>query len=419
MFTNLHSSHWLRASKNDGLARGPGETPRSKDDTEELVDVAEAVPVTLTGQIEIATDAGTMTGTAKGLSQDAYGAAQVAIARNSTVIAMKRKQGLPIVNNILRLLFSSSCMALNVGLQIAILSYISQFVVETAVHEVQQLYAKYREEVLDDAGDFVPGRWDSFAEKSEVCSITMTKREFYYSILTLWVLTNLHEIRELERFMRSVLKIKTCDDESKMLLFVDHHGPAGGLFSGECYIVALTRRVRACLIIFVWAPRLFIEIRLLFLGWRWLSASANFEDMVLNSLALTFVINIDELIYNSILPITTQKQISETRFFQEEAVYSLDQVEVNERWGFYRTIFFVALLLVVMFSYGELFQSVLPPDLQMLREACSSVLRQGRSPYCSQMAFQLRHNRSSCYPSMDRNSTMLRLLTHKLSGQFV
>lgn len=363
--------------------------PSQKD--EGAVQDSEYLPISLTGQIEIDDGSKKFIGSEKEVSPDAYGAALVAVCRTMTVISIKRKKGAPIINNIIRLGFAFLVFAMNCILQISILVYIERFVVETSVHDVQELYGRFQTEALDSHGALNRTAWSHYDLKDQVCTITMTNPAFYYSILMLWALTNLHEMREIERFCRAVIYLKKCKDASDMLLFVDRN------FTGKCYVTGITTGVRITLLLAVLGPRLFIEVKLLFLGWRWLSASSNFADMVLNSLALGFVVNIDELIFHSVLPVTQQKQIADTSFFQEEKPKDLEKVEQQERKGYYRTLVFVSVLLSVMFLYGEVLQTVLPPGLSVLSDACAQNLADKREVLCQHTAFQLRSNRTLCY----------------------
>merc|ERR1712070_780939 len=70
----------------------------------------------------------------------------------------------------------------------------------------------------------------------------------------------------------------------------------------ECLIVCMTMRVKILLFVFIFVPKIVIAIFLSCVGSVWLMASENVSDLILNSLALSFVTNVDELICTVFFP---------------------------------------------------------------------------------------------------------------------
>merc|ERR1711879_223620 len=189
----------------------------------------------------------------------------------------------------------------------------------------------------------------------------------------------LSEVRNIERCCRTICKLPRAPQAWDMLLFAETKSFALG---GRCYIVSLTHTVRALVIIFVVLPRTIIAFYLSELGCRWLSSSASFSAMVLNSLALGFVIAIDEQIYHSILPLATRKQIAETKFLFKEGPEpkDLSTVEMNEWVAYARSSVFFACVIIFVFLYGDVFQTVLPSDLHTLHQTCRSYTKATHAP---------------------------------------
>ncbi|CAE8715797.1 unnamed protein product [Polarella glacialis] len=214
----------------------------------------------------------------------------------------------------------------------------------------------------------------------------MLNKTFYYSIMLLWVLTQMQEVRSVERLMRMISNLRSCEKKSEMLHFSET-----GNFAvvGKCHITAMTTSARACVYTLVCLPRIAIACYLLVLGCRWLSASDDFGEIILNSLALSFVIGIDELIYHSILPVATRKQVEVTMFFFEEGrePKTVRQVESSERSGYKRSLIAVAASVSFLFAYGEYFQSVLPPSLEHLNQIWRAHNQRSRALLCQQFAF--------------------------------
>merc|ERR1740130_1109111 len=67
-------------------------------------------------------------------------------------------------------------------------------------------------------------------------------------------------------------------------------------------IVALTPGARCSLYVLAIIPKLLIAMFLFWIGMRWLTSTDSFGDLIMNALALEFVLNIDELFFNSFFP---------------------------------------------------------------------------------------------------------------------
>merc|ERR1712169_100948 len=71
--------------------------------------------------------------------------------------------------------------------------------------------------------------------------------------------------------------------------------------------------VKAFLILFVAVPRFLIAAVLLVVGCRWLSATTNFEELFLNSLGLAFILELKEIVYSSLTPLKTKRDLLLTK----------------------------------------------------------------------------------------------------------
>merc|ERR1719460_3295669 len=66
----------------------------------------------------------------------------------------------------------------------------------------------------------------------------------------------------------------------------------------ELVLPGLPKCVKVTLVMTVFGPQLYILITLLVAGCRWLCATADLTDLLLNALALEFVLNVKDLLYN-------------------------------------------------------------------------------------------------------------------------
>merc|ERR1712216_504821 len=77
-------------------------------------------------------------------------------------------------------------------------------------------------------------------------------------------------------------------------------------------LICLNRTTKVCLYTLIFIPKTFIAILLCVSGCIWLTASLSFGDLILNSLALAFVVEVDELIFSVFLPPRLEKNLSDT-----------------------------------------------------------------------------------------------------------
>lgn len=352
--------------------------------------------LSLSGQIEVEdADGETAFGTESHIGADAWAAAIVAIVRNLTVITMKRDNRMPYGVNIARMVCSLAICLLNLCLQFGLLVFINYYLVGPSVHRAQYTYKHYLETVMDGNGRLDEDAWHDYEFKSDVCGLTMLRPRFYYVILLIWVLTQMHEIRHTQRLFSNIWDLPRVDSNLQMLRFVE-----SGHFSlgGKCHIVGATTAVKVFLMIIVVLPRAVISFYLTELGCRWLTASHKVSDMILNSLALAFVTNIDELLYHSILPIATRNQIESTKIFFLEGNQpkSLEQIEQSEWSGYRRSFMYAMLAVAFLMSYGMFFQTVLPPHMGHLHELCDVLDESSQTYICNAMAFM---DHTQCYGS--------------------
>merc|ERR1719215_924451 len=110
-------------------------------------------------------------------------------------------------------------------------------------------------------------------------------------MIALWWMTMLYEIRECERLGRILVHLKSSVS-STVTKVVD----------GDERIIQLACPVRYALFFLVWLPKTFIACVLLVIGTMWLAATGSVVDLILNSVALQFVVEIDETLFGAMFP---------------------------------------------------------------------------------------------------------------------
>uniref|UniRef100_A0A7S2IPD6 Uncharacterized protein n=1 Tax=Zooxanthella nutricula TaxID=1333877 RepID=A0A7S2IPD6_9DINO len=96
-------------------------------------------------------------------------------------------------------------------------------------------------------------------------------------------------------FQSLVLQTETAKSMAHSLQ--DEDGEMGGDF----VIARLTRSMKLTLTVLVIIPRLGIASYLLWVGCRWLLATNNFSDLILNAVALEFILCLKDVLYTAIV----------------------------------------------------------------------------------------------------------------------
>merc|ERR1719198_1915298 len=83
--------------------------------------------------------------------------------------------------------------------------------------------------------------------------------------------------------------------------------------TSDFVIVKLTRPVKVAFSVFLFLPRLLITCVLLWLGCRWLAATNDFQNLLLNGVGLEFVLLFKELMYRTIVPERSKRDVQRTK----------------------------------------------------------------------------------------------------------
>jgi len=137
-------------------------------------------------------------------------------------------------------------------------------------------------------------------ERDAVCRFPLSQPAFLVIILVIWTLTCFSEIREtIDMMNRLMIGTPTV---ATMALALDRQDDDSGT------IVGLTWSMKLYIVLCVLIPRVFMTIFLLWLGSRWLTATIGFGNVLLNAVALEFILMLRELLYLTVLPTRLQKE---------------------------------------------------------------------------------------------------------------
>lgn len=311
---------------------------------------------------------------------DAYGAAILAIARDF----QKVLAGDDTTFFLLQTTVSMGLIVLNLILQLGMVYFIKRFVVQTKVFEVQREYAKFHEAVFDNDGVLHMDLWEDYPDKQSLCQIGPVKVLFYYVTLFIWIITMLKEFRKCLRLVTDIHSVVLCKDKKDMLEETPGEGEGD---IPEISIVALTMPVKIAMYVLVCLPKTCICLILMMEGMEWLTATTKFEDLVMNAVAMDFVLNIDELLYQVILPEDKKSEVEDIDFKLPTLKESKEEERRREqrhmRIGYRDSIAYIVFAVFFVFFYSQFLQNVLPPNIRDVKEVCKIYMGKTNQPICT------------------------------------
>lgn len=315
------------------------------------------------------------------IPEDSYGAAVLAIVKEVQEFGPSGRTSARLRGG-----FALVLLTVNLMLQVGILMFIDSHVVQPAVHQIQSIFKEYHATVFDTSGRFRPERWAAYAGKQKICQMGAASRFFYGVVLFVWVTAMLGEFRTTYYLWRNITRMPRCTHEGKMLVAT----------SENVCIVALTLTTKLLLCTVVCIPKFLISTYLLALGCQWLSASTSFEALVLNSVAMEFVLHIDELLYRAFVPATYRRQVADIDFFVRKP-RSSDEDEDTKAWMSYgwSLAYFVGALSFTFF-YMFFLEDALPPDISDVQVHCAEYVEKIGSMLCAGWGWT--EEARACYP---------------------
>ena len=117
-------------------------------------------------------------------------------------------------------------------------------------------------------------------------------RAFFFLIVFLWGLASVAEFRSISIWWNVMLALPTCDTKECL----DESWQSE---DEECslQIVGVSRRVRLMTILLNLLPRSILACCIFLVGVQYLLSVRNISDLILNSLALTFLVTVDEMLF--------------------------------------------------------------------------------------------------------------------------
>jgi len=308
----------------------------------------------------------------------------------SDIVACKSKSWQPI-----RLLFAFGCLVTNLVLQFMLLFWVNEFVVNRSVNAMQTQYVHYHEQYFSKDGRFLEQAWANrdMLGDSALCEAGISNPGFLWGVLFLWAAKMLAEFRQVQRLHKHISNLPKLPAH----LGVDHMVAESD--DNTYVIVGLNPVTRLSLYLLIILPKFLINVILLYIGSRWLTATLQFGDLILNALALEFIVNIDELILESFFPERMKFQIDDTKFGLPRPPQALHSPEEANQlmWDYTTSMILVVFIALVMYVYLVYAQQVLPGYSHDIH-ACPQFMSEVYTPKCGFLA-------KDCFPYGHRSDT--------------
>lgn len=297
--------------------------------------------------------------------------------------------------NLIRTVFVSVCYFLNIFLQLALLYWICSMVTLPQVRQAQDMYKDFHNGAFGKDGEFDSSRFNDLPTdwQGEICQIVLSSTLFLSSILFLWVAQCFSELRTIWRRVRQMRRLPDLPKGFKPKEMVAEVIQGEGHFKErKMLFICIDRCTQLSLYMLIFIPKIFIASLLCCAGCVWLTASLSFGDLILNSLALAFVVEVDELIFSVFLPPRLEKNLKETMLaIPVDTSLSEEEIEkADVKNAYTRSAVFLALVFgfVVVFVFT---QPVLPGYDWDVAHACEAFNAEHLIPHCYPWS-------SECFP---------------------
>lgn len=185
---------------------------------------------------------------------------------------------------------------LNVAVQMTILFEVDKKIAVPAKAHAENLYGNFTDNCYGDTPWVYNAevfenfeQWDDSVARDELCQFPMAAPRFILLMIGIWTFYLMHELKQTLYFWWNTVGLEPPLD-----------GKVAILNHGDSFIIThMGMSLKVWLTIVVFLPKLVIAVLLWYIGAGWLTATAGIDNLVLNSLALTFICEVDELIFRT------------------------------------------------------------------------------------------------------------------------
>jgi len=262
----------------------------------------------------------------EGLDEDTYQLAIVLLIRDGQNLAQHGASGLRIT----RIVGHHTLLMITITIQIVLLNQIKLYVTPQAVEVIRSSYDEYelkmcggveKHTTLTVNGkhrckpeffkpEIFPGLSDDL--KTDVCNIPFSQLKFFKLVMFIWSLTCIGQIKTcVETFLTLIIATPTSASmvDSLVLTHEEEVEPDG---MPEKVIKCLSFPMKLLIFFSVLLPWFCIVWVLLALGSRWLTATNDFGDLILNAVGLEFILLVKDLVYFTLVAERNKRELRNT-----------------------------------------------------------------------------------------------------------
>lgn len=212
------------------------------------------------------------------------------------------------VNSILGMMAGVFMLLVNVLLQLLLLLFTKFYIVDPSQGEMslnqigfaQKYGGVWNMEVMQEA----LANHDETAKT--MCEMPTTDSRFLYIILLCWVVVVMKDLRSSLEFAITIAGLPNTAVGEELIDEDDH--------TEGTVIASVTWPVRLAVVVLVAVPKFVIGLLLLHYGCLWLMATSGFMDLVLNAVALAFIVEFSTLLFATFLSASMQGKVTGTQF---------------------------------------------------------------------------------------------------------
>jgi hypothetical protein len=300
----------------------------------------------------------------------------------ASVVQQISFEGEPKAKRFTRVAIALAVVVLAIGLQVFLVMKVKSLVCAKSVHAIRDIYSEYEDHMYSktyltvngkNRGSgpefFLPENFDTLDEdfKADVCQFPLTQPDFLFAILFMWTLTICAELRRCCMWAYRFLIITATDREDWVHLTHAENAEKHGLEEGQIGLTKLSMTIKVAIFL-LFTVQGSTALFLLWVGCRWLMATPSFSDLILNGLALSFIVEIKDMLYEDLLPKLFQKETEVIRVRTEDFKQTWGTLMIPVLWAV------VAALWVVLYMFY--FQAVLPDYRWDVKGPCFEFLMQ-------------------------------------------
>jgi hypothetical protein len=260
-----------------------------------------------------------------------------------------------------------------VGLQMYITIMTKWIVTPNAVRDIRASYGDYEKHMYDGhtyltaynhhrgiEGFFNISRFETIGQdtQKELCAFPLSEPRFLFVILLLWTLTCFRYLRNTVAFTYRILVVKTVDSMATSKIVKTDA-------SGRETVIGLTCFVKFFITFSIQLPCFVMNVLLLWIGSRWLVATLGFDELLLNAIALEFVLVLHELLYFAIVPYSMKQALGNVLIPHPARTQGPNWINM------FGTYMLLILAIVWTACYIRYWQQVLPEYNWDISEACN------------------------------------------------